>query len=1169
MGKQQYLLSEFKGLDASAKSPNSPMWLQGARADVDDSVLVPENDDVVTSHSDSIDSLFDPYNCYIQRKKIYVDGLERELAITDRGNVTIDGEIIGTIDPNNLSVDVIGRQAIMSHGGYARFLRVGYPGKGFIPFSNDEIVMENDYVTSGTSSFTSVKDVIPLSDTSAIALIRGRAQLTKFSLSGSDATQEDSYTIAPSEIIAITHDVDASGAPEYVYCAYYDESQIRIKRFTIGVDFGAEVNVSDGSVILQDTENYFASGYVLKGIAKTATKIFISLYKPSGDTSEILGPKAGGIAEDEDILFAFTDTNIDWDDSTIITTTNNILARSMLPWNPYREASFNFRIRNGEFAPGTINNGNPGTMYIPHETNIGEGVDSSSPFYLKSFRLHYMLEEVYRNPDWENPWIMPSPGGCGVVGYIRPIGDLVVLSYANDCVGYFVYADSSAKAIKSHAPTKEGFKPAQPNRYRSNGAGYAKITESTDGKRHCVGGTTIPNDDTTGEDPISAERKIALYCWNGVYKGDAVYTYQVSDDWEVSIDRFFDDVNTRVGYESGTHSRFLILSDTALVDGLEPTGLNWAPVMTGGSIIDSIISTTDNPPALMSMYLSGNNQTSIFASDWEDKGIQEANSHSQAPEGEGTSSFCKAYSLSSRITFRDAQSLVDIEPIDGWTNIYDLTAISQPSGSSSYAYKQAGLSPEADITGSGYDAGTTVRMKIAFVFDGVSVSPLSDSYVEITNVAPFDIKYTLSFDLSALRGISKRITSINVYSAIYSAGEALELYRLVKSFPLTNENFFLNESGLHETGYQYDTNARLASFNADSGYSETVDTVSLARRLQCACQNYLFVGNVDVRSRHFSGVNTSNLVVRSRPFQPSVFNYQEDFVVLAFTPTALVAHNNRIYAFGSDCYSIINPDTLGVEHTSYSCGASNKNHVTVCDFGVFVFYAKNVYHIDGQRITPIGEPIRSTNNSVEAMNFTVNESLVAVWPKSLNSVDGTDLFIEYLPSKQEIVVVFRSSSISIGMFAYCIPRNKWSFYWIKPPVSGRAAVTIDMIHIISVYRYEESVYVVYRDNATNQTKYTVNIFNADTKRVAVAMWDVKTGNDRQVTSLYNGTVTKDGNAVSCALYGRLTKTNGSKATGQLNVNKASITDCTQLTAILVTTNPVDRIGITHRTKVTK
>lgn len=1165
MGKQQYLLSEFKGLDASAKSPNSPMWLQGARADVDDSVLVPENDDVVTSHSDILSSLLNPYSCYIQRKKIYVDGVERELAITDRGSVMIDDEVIGTVDPDNLSVDVIGRQAIMSHGGYARFLRVGYPGKGFIPFSNDEIVMENDYIDSRNSSFTNVKDVIPLSDTSAIALIRGRIQLTRFSLyEGGTAMQKDSHTIASSEIIAITHDVNASGEPEYVYCAYYDGGQIRIKRFTVAEDFDDEANVSAGSVLIQDTENYFASGYVLKSIAKTATKIFISFYKPSGDTAEMLGPDNGGeIAEDEDLLFAFTDTGIDWAESTIITTTDNTLARSMLPWNPYRKVRFNFKISNGivvhDFASEP--------MYIPHETNIGEGVGPSHPDYLKSFRLPYMLSEVYTNPSSSDPWVMPSPGACGIEGHIRPIGDLVVLSYANDCVGYFVYA--FGHAIKSHPPNKEGFQLGETNGYRENGAGYARITVSG-GKLYCTSSSMPPWYDGTGEDPIMVSRKIALYCWNGVYKGDAVYTYRVSDDWEVSIDRFFDDVNTRQGYLNNPHSRFLILSETTLVDGLEPTGLNWAPVMTG-TTIDSIISTTDNPPALMSMYLTGDSWTdALFAQGWETRGIMEAGIHSQAPEVEGTSSFCKAYSLSKRITFRDSQSLVDIEPIDGWTYISDLTGISQSGGGSSYVYTQAGLSAEVHTPGSGYEAGTTVRMKIAFVYDGVSVSPLSDSYVEITyDNAAFDIKYWLSFDLSELRGISKRITSINVYSAIYSGEEALELYRLVKSFPLTNDNFFLNESGLHETGYQYDTNARLASFNADSGYSETVDTVSLARRLQCACQNYLFVGDVDISSRNFSGVNTSNLVVRSLPFQPSAFNYQEDFVVLAFTPTALVAHNNRIYAFGSDCYSVINPDTLGVEHTSYSCGAANKNHVTVCDFGVFVFYADNVYHIDGQRISPIGEPIRSTNNSVEATNFTVNGSLVAVYPKSLSSVDGTDLFIEYLPSKQEIVVVFRSSSLSIGMFAYCIPRNKWSFYWIKPPVSSRAAVAIDMIHIISVYRYEKSVYVVYRDNATNQTKYTVNIFNAATKRVAVAMWDVKTGNDRQVTSLYNGTVTKDGNVVSCALYGRLTKTNGSKATDQLNVNRVSKTDCTQLTAILVTTNPVDRIGITHRTKVTK
>ena len=80
----------------------------------------------------------------------------------------------------------------------------------------------------------------------------GEGQLTKFSLSEGAATQEDSYTIASSEIIAITHDVNASGKPEYIYCAYYDDGQIRIKRFTVAEDFGAEANVSLGTVVLQD-----------------------------------------------------------------------------------------------------------------------------------------------------------------------------------------------------------------------------------------------------------------------------------------------------------------------------------------------------------------------------------------------------------------------------------------------------------------------------------------------------------------------------------------------------------------------------------------------------------------------------------------------------------------------------------------------------------------------------------------------------------------------------------------------------------------------------------------------------------------------------------------------------------------------------------------------------
>ena len=84
-----------------------------------------------------------------------------------------------------------------------------------------------------------------------------------------------------------------------------------------------------------------------------------------------------------DLGFRAFDDGIDWDDpdGVIITTTNNALARSMLPWNPYRKEIFDFKILDGEVVPngGSFHGFSPMPMYIPHETNIGEGVESNHP----------------------------------------------------------------------------------------------------------------------------------------------------------------------------------------------------------------------------------------------------------------------------------------------------------------------------------------------------------------------------------------------------------------------------------------------------------------------------------------------------------------------------------------------------------------------------------------------------------------------------------------------------------------------------------------------------------------------------------------------------------------------------------------------------------------------
>ena len=88
---------------------------------------------------------------------------------------------------------------------------------------------------------------------------------------------------------------------------------------------------------------------------------------------------------------------------------------------------------------------------------------------------------------------------------------------------------SKKKRSKAALKCEEGFQLGTTNGYRLNGAGHAIIFESG-GKRYCASRTFAPDFDETGKDPIMMQRKIALYCWNGVYKGDAVYTYRVSDE---------------------------------------------------------------------------------------------------------------------------------------------------------------------------------------------------------------------------------------------------------------------------------------------------------------------------------------------------------------------------------------------------------------------------------------------------------------------------------------------------------------------------------------------------------------------------------------------------------------------------------------------------------------
>lgn len=255
--------------------------------------------------------------------------------------------------------------------------------------------------------------------------------------------------------------------------------------------------------------------------------------------------------------------------------------------------------------------------------------------------------------------------------------------------------------------------------------------------------------------------------------------------------------------------------------------------------------------------------------------------------------------------------------------------------------------PDADgITGSH-------RYRISFIYDGVTIGPLSSYRKDITlSEASF---VTATIKLINVSSISKRITGVALFSAPIDGDNETEYYRLVEQVEVTSSKFSYNNiKDCYECPI-VDSGSRLASFNAYAGYSETLRSISADRGCQTHYMGYLFIGDIEVQDR--TTFNTSNVILRSLPLQPSAFNYPEDYCILQFKPNVLIGWSGRLYAFGSCRYSVINPDTLAIEGTSDLCGASTSTHVLATEYALFVYSSGHIYAINGLDIKDIGAPI--------------------------------------------------------------------------------------------------------------------------------------------------------------------------------------------------------------------
>lgn len=258
---------------------------------------------------------------------------------------------------------------------------------------------------------------------------------------------------------------------------------------------------------------------------------------------------------------------------------------------------------------------------------------------------------------------------------------------------------------------------------------------------------------------------------------------------------------------------------------------------------------------------------------------------------------------------------------------------------------------ETEVTGTSIIRETT-RYGYSFLYDGYQESPLSlDRYdtTNATNDFTVDITITLNDVLMSL--LTNRVTAVNIYAAKLAGTEEEELYRLVRSLPITYDNFSYDSIEDNYTSTFRDDLTRYASFNATAGFSETLESVSVKRSVQYPCSGYMFIGNVSIYSSK-EKTPVDNLIVRSLPLQPSVYDYSTNFAVLPFTATVMAEYNGRLYVFGKDQYAIINPETLSVELKSDSIGCLSSKHIVSTEYGIFIYFKNNIYAVDGANVIP-------------------------------------------------------------------------------------------------------------------------------------------------------------------------------------------------------------------------
>lgn len=326
----------------------------------------------------------------------------------------------------------------------------------------------------------------------------------------------------------------------------------------------------------------------------------------------------------------------------------------------------------------------------------------------------------------------------------------------------------------------------------------------------------------------------------------------------------------------------------------------------------------------------------------------------------------------------------------------------------------------------------------SYVYDYTQESPLYSGWSSYTPATDGNADYvTIRLTVTTSASVPSRVTGIKIYRRIVndvsvsfdaegynskSVG-AKGLYRLMKTYDLTLSTGWTVAGAGYYIEFVDDNGSTTpigATYEQETGIAENITTSNLKYTLNCQCNNYLFASGCSK-----TGVpDASHMIFRSQAYRYDMFNWSAigTYLKLPTLPTAMVTFNNRVWAFDENNIYVINPDAMIVEETIFGIGCLSQRSVNVTPYGMYWCDEKNAYWHDGQKITPIGEGIKSDLN--------VSPNTWHGFPINYNyTTDAQDKrpIVVFSPAKSYIlfIIPYDTGTDVSNVWAWHVSKKRW------------------------------------------------------------------------------------------------------------------------------------------------